>query len=731
MNKVLAAASFIYKLPKAPTNSLIAYSGFRATNKITDIAAKNLPGLLTAKPPISRTGALVFATSVAQANPAFALLLCSIVRATTAALLKNRHYTPEQFKRCLADPNYKFPPNPIVDDDLDLDNWTNLTSLPKGLRVEGHLSLKGCTSLTSVPEGLYVGGSLYLDGCTSLTSLPKGVHVDGTLYLDGCTGLVSLSEGLYVGASLFLKNCTRLISLPERLHVQYLYLNGCTSLTSLPQGLHVDVDLDLRDCIRLASLPQDLHVGRNLNLSDCIRLASLPEGLCIINGSLHLNGCIGLRSLPEGLRVKNILSLKGCISLVSLPQGLRVDVFLDLSDCISLVSLPEDLHVGYDLFLRHCTSLTSLPQKLHIDGDLYLQGCTNLTSLPAWITQLGLKPDGQVRAVYLIGTGLSENIINRLRQTDAPGMQFYYSHAASAPHKAFKSLDEALEFWKEETKNTDLPLPKVMFASHELLKILEFLGRLTETAEYKNVKSRSILASRVMKTFKLMAENKDIKSRSYDAIYHGLTTCHDRVISALDEIELMGNIYQLENSNKMNETELRELGKRYLLLDMVNKKADEHKKTLAWVDEIEIYLAFQTVLADKLNLPLLTRNMLFRGCAQITTDELEKIGDKIKEECTPDAVEKFLSTWSPWIKFHRRNAVPSYDALKSIPATEEKSCSITGDTTQQPVMYDKRIYDYDAFAQWFIENVGDPFTRQPIDLSKLVRVALPCKGEIK
>jgi len=34
------------------------------------------------------------------------------------------------------------------------------------------------------------------------------------------------------------------------------------------------------------------------------------------------------------------------------------------------------------------------------------------------------------------------------------------------------------------------------------------------------------------------------------------------------------------------------------------------------VDEIEVYLAFQIGLAEKLNLPVKTRNMIFRRCVQ-------------------------------------------------------------------------------------------------------------------
>ena len=48
--------------------------------------------------------------------------------------------------------------NLTINDDLDL-SFTNITSLPKGLKVNGNLFL-GDSSIKSLPEGLQVGGNL-------------------------------------------------------------------------------------------------------------------------------------------------------------------------------------------------------------------------------------------------------------------------------------------------------------------------------------------------------------------------------------------------------------------------------------------------------------------------------------------------------------------------------------------------------------------------------------------
>jgi len=56
---------------------------------------------------------------------------------------------------------------------------TDITALPKGLRVGGSLDLCG-TKITALPEGLSVGSDLYLSGM-NITALPKGLTVGGMI----------------------------------------------------------------------------------------------------------------------------------------------------------------------------------------------------------------------------------------------------------------------------------------------------------------------------------------------------------------------------------------------------------------------------------------------------------------------------------------------------------------------------------------------------------------------
>jgi hypothetical protein len=470
--------------------------------------------------------------------------------------------------------------------------------------------------------------------------------------------------------------------------------------------------------------PPNIIVTGNLNLAGCTGLTSLPERLTV-QGNLDLSNCKGFTSLPEDLVVEGYLDLAGCKGLRSLPKSLAVGGKLYAARCTGLTSLPQELTVKGNLVLTFCTGLASLPEDLAVGGKLVLSRCTGLTSLPNWITTLGPLADGSVRQIHLDGIGLSEALLTRLRETPAPGIQFHFSNATSVPAVTFPDLDTALTFWVKATNDATLTNPPITIAPGMALRnVLDFLSRLTETADYKNLEARPLLAKRVIEAFSLMAENESIKGRAFNLIEEGLTSCDDRIISALEEIELMVLLHQIENKSHTTD-ELRALGKSFLLLEMVNEKAKAHKNTLTWVDEIEIYLAFQIGLAEKLNLPVKTRNMIFRGCAQITDAQIKQAGDAVLTACTEEKLNNFLKSWSPWIEHQRKNGpVPTYEDLPVVKRKLESGeiCPIMQDIPERPVLYDKTVYDYDALIHCYRTSGKNPLDRSKIDLEKLKRI---------
>ncbi len=285
------------------------------------------------------------------------------------------------------------------------------------------------------------------------------------------------------------------------------------------------------------------------------------------------------------------------------------------------------------------------------------------------------------------------------------------------------TLEDALTFWKNVANDAAYELPNIAIDQH-LDRAVDFLSRLTNTAEYEYEQTRPLLAKRILDAFTCMAQDPEIKNRALDIIYHGVATCSDRIISALKEIELMIRLHKIEKSG-LEEDELKKLAKQFLLLDMVNEKVEEHKKMSPAADEIELSLAFQIALADRFNLPISVRNMHYRATITLSDDEIAKIGDEIEQACSEEKVAFHLQTWGPWIQYQRRKAqIPQYDSL---PATlrdiSDIKCPLTQNTPEMPILYKDIVYDYSTFIRWYHENGKDPMgSNEQIDLTKIQRI---------
>ena len=525
--------------------------------------------------------------------------------------------------------------------------------------MRGALSLDGCTGLTALPENLSVGGDLSLNGCTGLTALPENLYVGGNLYLRHCTGLTALPENLYVGDS--------------------LYLDGCTGLTALPENLYVGGSLYLR-CTGQTVLPENLSVG----------------------GDLFLNGCTGQTALPENLSVGGYLSLDGCTGLTALPENLSVGGFLSLDGCTGLTALPENLSVG---------------------GSLYLNGCTGLTALPNWITTMGLTSQGSIRHVCLENSGLSDALIDRMRTIRTPDMQFHFSRSAGQPEQQFSNLEQGFAFWRR-LASSNSEIPELDLRHDQADDLVCYLGRLTGTADYQNQTSRPVLAQRVMAVMSLLAGNDRVRETALRHIHDALSSCDDRIILALDDLETLQLLTSAETLAFENRDprELKALGLQMMRLDAVKRFARDHMKTLSWVDAIEVELAFQIGVRQQLDLPGSTQHMIFRGCANVSDQDIANAVQHVNTHCSETQLEVYLAQWAPWQKFQRLLAAPSFDQLASTTVASIDDCFFCRKKTNKMVMLSDIHLDYDALVKAYLENGKNPFTNTPMDWSSVVRL---------
>ena len=550
-------------------------------------------------------------------------------------------------------------------------------------RVKGDLSLESVRDLKALPNILHVEGNLTISDCPCLVALATELSVGGNLDIVDCDGLRTLSEQLSVKGDLQINHCTSLTDLPGKPSVgSFILITGCDALTDLPENFSTEADLLIRNCSGLTTLAKNLSVA-----------------------TLFINACPNLRDLSGIVSVKEDLTI---------------------TDCRNLRTLSGSLAVRGDLAIRDCPHLMELPQNPSVGGNLDFTNCTDLTALPDWITTMGPTSSGQTRQVVLQDTGLSETLLDRLDNIDAPGIALVTFRRARQPKGMFSNLEQAFAFW-QTLASSDAKIPNLHFLRpDQTTELIQFLTRLTATAEYQNFASRPLLAQRVIEVMSLLASPawQDAMRRISDA----LSTCNDRIILALDDLETLKLLFcaQTLAMEKQDPHELRKLGLQMMRQEAVNKIASDHMKTLMktlnLVDEIEVQLAFQIGVRKKIKLPGSTRHMLFRGCSLVTDQDIAKAVEQVNTHCSEGQLETYLAQWAPWQKFKRQQTVPPFDQLHSTTVRHIDNCRIIADKTDKMVVLDGIHLDYDALVRIYLEKGNHPYTNGSLDWSTVFRL---------
>lgn len=296
--------------------------------------------------------------------------------------------------------------------------------------------------------------------------------------------------------------------------------------------------------------------------------------------------------------------------------------------------------------------------------------------------------------------------------------------------KSAESLAQALQFWVNETKDFSYKMPELELRDAEA-DVLNFLGKLTVTAEYKNQTTRPFLAKRVVEVFTAMQADVELRDLATGIISIGLESCGDRVISALDQIELQMKLHAVKKMEVADEqVALTKLANGFLLLAMIQEKIQKLLLEFPELDEIGLHLALQIRLAKCCELPVSTTTMLFSGCVGVPVATIDKAVVEIVNECTDQRKEQFRTRWQPWMECTRAHeALPAYESLPEIAkAFSGDVCAISQEPTDKPVYYNHTLYDYDQFITLYRKTGKDPMNQDSssnaINLQLLRRVII-------
>ncbi|EHH3981693.1 T3SS effector E3 ubiquitin-protein ligase IpaH7.8, partial [Shigella boydii] len=362
------------------------------------------------------------------------------------------------------------------------------------------------------------------------------------------------------------------------------------NLTSLPE-LPNHISALIVENNKLTSLPKLPAFLKELN-ADNNRLSVIPE-------------------LPESLTTLSVRSNQ-LENLPVLPNHLT-SLFVENNRLYNLPALPEKLkflHVYYN----RLTTLPDLPDKLeilcaqrnnlvtfpqfsdrnNIRQKEYYFHFNQITTLPESFSQL----DSSYR-INISGNPLSTRVLQSLqRLTSSPdyhGPQIYFSMSDGQQNTLHRPLADAVTAWFPENKQSDVSQIWHAFEHEEHANTFSaFLDRLSDTVSARNT---SGFREQVAAWLEKLSASAELRQQSFAVAADATESCEDRVALTWNNLRKTLLVHQASEGLFDNDTgALLSLGREMFRLEILEDIARDKVRTLHFVDEIEVYLAFQTML---------------------------------------------------------------------------------------------------------------------------------------
>ncbi|ECG1390146.1 TPA_asm: E3 ubiquitin--protein ligase [Salmonella enterica subsp. houtenae serovar 45:g,z51:-] len=446
----------------------------------------------------------------------------------------------------------------------------------------------------------------------------------------------------------------------------------------------------MRACLNNGS--RELNVGESglTTLPDCLpahitkliiphnnltRLPALPPGLRLL--SVSGNPLTRLPALPSGLWSLAVNNTQ-LTRLPVLPPGLQLLTVTDTQ----LTDLPA-LPPGLQMLLVRNNPLTSLPELPSGLQTLWVTD-SRLTHLPESLIHLS-----SAATVNLEGNPLSERTLQALLDiTSAPdysGPTIHFNMAgASAPREA-RALHLATADWLTPAREGETaPADRwQMFGQEDNATAFSLLlDRLSET---ENFKKDAGFKAQISSWLTELPEDEELRARTFVMATEATSSCEDRVTFFLHQ---MRNVQLVHNAEKGeyddNLAALVAAGREMFRLGKLEQIAREKVRTLALVDELEVWLAYQNKLKKPLGLTSVTAEMRFFDVSGVTVTDLQAAELQVKA-AEKSEFREWILQWGPLHSVLERKAPERVNTLREKQISDyEKAYRMLSDSELKP-----------------------------------------------
>ncbi|OHJ45392.1 E3 ubiquitin--protein ligase [Salmonella enterica subsp. enterica serovar Saintpaul] len=442
-----------------------------------------------------------------------------------------------------------------------------------------------------------------------------------------------------------------LTTLPDRLppHITTLVIpdNNLTSLPELPEGL------------------RELEVSGNLQLTS---LPSLPQGLQKLWA--YNNRLTSLPKLTPGLGDLAVANNQ-LTSLPEMPPALR-ELRVSGNNLTSLPALPS----GLQKLWAYNNRLTSLPEMSPGLQELDVSH-NQLTRLPQSLTGLS-----SAARVYLDGNPLSVRTLQALRDIIGhSGIRIHFDMAGPSVPREARALHLAVADWLTSAREGEAAQAdrwQAFGLEDNAAAFSLVLDRLRET---ENFKKDAGFKAQISSWLTQLAEDAALRAKTFAMATEATSTCEDRVTHALHQMNNVQLVHNAEKGEYDNNLQgLVSTGREMFRLATLEQIAREKAGTLALVDDVEVYLAFQNKLKESLELTSVTSEMRFFDVSGVTVSDLQAAELQVKT-AENSGFSKWILQWGPLHSVLERKVPERFNALR------EKQISDYEDTYRK--LYDE------------------------------------------
>ncbi|WP_420965339.1 NEL-type E3 ubiquitin ligase domain-containing protein [Bradyrhizobium sp. B120] len=248
------------------------------------------------------------------------------------------------------------------------------------------------------------------------------------------------------------------------------------------------------------------------------------------------------------------------------------------------------------------------------------------------------------------------------------GPNVFFSDPDKAAQDQARPLADAVADWIGELDGADIWQGFAGEPGAE--EYSRFLDKLRGTVNYGNDAFRQM----VVEDLRQAAVKPTLREQYFHAAVAANESCEDRIRLNWNGMQTArANADVLDGAYDEHLDKLLQLGRIMFRLAALEGIAREKISSLPLVDEIEVYLAYQTKLHEPLELDHIAPDNRFVGVSYVTDDDLAAAKTSVRNHEAAEFADYLATRWQPWETLVSRIAPEAYAAMEGRTGEEFES----------------------------------------------------------